>query len=207
MLSWTGLLTSFALAWSTGVLAAKTPENYALDPVHTRVAFQVSHAGFSNPVGSFSGSHGHLAFDAEDWSTATVDVTVPVTSLNLGDADWQKRILDRTFFDAKKFPEAHFVSTRVEKTGDHTGQVHGELTLHGITRPVTLAVTLNALKRHPLTLRRTVGFSATATIHRKDFGMDAWPNVVGDEIRLIIEAEAIRSDRRADDQEPAHADP
>lgn len=191
-----------SLALALAVLAA-TPalariEHYALDPVHTRIAFQVSHAGFSNPIGTFAGSTGSLDFDEHDWSSAKLDARIPIASLNLGDSNWQKKILDRTFFDASKFPEAHFLSTRVQSTGPKTARVTGKLTLHGVTRPVTLEATLNALGRHPLTLRRTVGFSATATLSRKDFGMDAWKSLIGDEVRLIIEVEAERA--HADDK-------
>lgn len=168
-------------------------QSYTLDPVHTRVAFQVSHAGLSNPLGSFSGVSGTLQFDDQDWAGAHVEVRIPIASLNLGDAHWQRKILDRTFFDAGKFPEARFVSTRIEASGEHGATVTGELTLHGVTAPLTLQVTLNALKRHPLTLKKTAGFSATGTLSRKAFGIDAWKNLVGDEVKLIIEAEATRS--------------
>lgn len=200
-LSWSLLLTLFAAAPQ---LRAAT-ETYAIDPVHTRVGFQVSHAGFSNPLGSFSGSHGQLDFDADDWTTAKVDVIVPITTLDLGDANWDKKILDPTFFNAKKFPEARFVSTQVEKTGETTARITGELTLLGQVHPVILNATFNALKRHPLTLRRTVGFSATATLSRAAFGMDAWKNLVGDEVRVIIELEATR--QRSETKESDHADP
>jgi polyisoprenoid-binding protein YceI len=189
-----------ALLWLAlaPALAAAEEAVYALDPVHTRVAFQVSHAGFSQPVGSFSKVEGQLRFDPDDWSGAQLSVRIPVATLNLGDEDWQQKILDRTFFDARRFPQASFVSTRVESSGPNTATVTGELSLHGVTRPLTLQVTLNALKRHPLTRKRTAGFSATGTLRRSEFGMDAWKNVVGDEVRLIIEAEAIR-DKGGDD--------
>ena len=186
-------------------VAAKT-EEFQLDPVHTRVAFQISHAGFSNPIGTFSGSTGTLRFDEDDWLSAQLEVQVPIATLDLGDARWQEKILDSTFFDSTKYPEARFVSTRVERTGERTAQVTGELTLRGVTRPATLAVTLNALKRHPLTFKRTAGFSATATLSRKDFGMDAWSSLVGDEVRLIIEAEAVRGEKKTDSEpEPGSA--
>jgi polyisoprenoid-binding protein YceI len=173
-------------------------ENFELDPVHTRVAFQISHAGFSNPIGTFSGTTGTLSFDPDDWSSAQLSVHIPIATLNLGDVDWQEKILDPTFFNAKEFPEASFVSTRVESTGENTAQVTGDLTLHGVTQPVTLTVTLNALKRHPLTFKKTAGFSATATLSRKAFGMTAWSSLVGDDVHLIIEAEAHRSKEPAD---------
>jgi polyisoprenoid-binding protein YceI len=183
---------------SSPMPAAAKMEDFALDPVHTRVAFQVSHAGLSNPIGTFSGTTGTLSFDEDDWTTAQLTVKLAITTLDLGDANWQERILDPTFFNSAKFPEARFVSSKVERTGEHTAQVTGELTMHGVTHPITLAVTLNALKRHPLTFKRTAGFSATATLSRKDFGMDAWSSLVGDEVRLIIEAEAAPGGKQAD---------
>lgn len=167
-------------------------EQYRLDPVHTRVAFQVSHAGFSNPVGSFSGVQGELRFDPDDWSSASLEARIPLATLALGDEDWQKRILDPTFFDATRYPSATFRSLRVERIDDTHGRLHGELSLHGKTQPVSLDFVFNALKRHPLTFRRTAGFSATGTFKRSDFGIDAWKTLVGDEVKLIIEVEATR---------------
>jgi polyisoprenoid-binding protein YceI len=167
-------------------------ERFAIDPVHTRVAFQVSHAGFSWPVGSFSRVGGVLDFDPADWSKAHVEVRIPIATLQLGDEQWQGKILDPTFFDSKKFPEAIFVSTNVDAKGRDEADVTGELTLHGVTKPVTLHVRLNKLARHPLTFRQTAGFSATGTLSRKDFGMDNWSKVVGDEVRLVLEVEATR---------------
>ena len=192
-----GLFLPLVLLLAAGPVRA---ERFAIDPVHTRIAFQANHAGFSWPVGSFSGASGVLDFDRADWTHAHVEVKFPVASLQLGDADWQGKILDPTFFDAKQFPEARFVSTKVEPTGTDTADVSGELSLHGVTRPVLLHVKLNALARHPMTFRRTAGFSATGTLSRKDFGMDHWAKVVGDEVRLILEVEATR-DRDAGEEE------
>jgi polyisoprenoid-binding protein YceI len=201
-----GLLLARALGLAQGAPARAANQSYALDPVHTRVAFQVSHAGFSNPLGSFSGASGRLEFDPEDWASAQLDVRLPIATLNLGDAKWQQKILDRTFFDAGKFPDAHFVSRKVESTGGQTARVTGDLTLHGVTAPLTLQVTFNALKRHPLTRKKTVGFSATGTLSRKAFGIDAWQHLVGDEVRLIIELEATRTrDDAPDPTEPPDA--
>ena len=176
----------------TGNVQAR-PESFDIDPVHTRVAFMVSHSGFSNPIGAFSGSTGQLKFDEEDWSQASVSVNIPLMSLNLGDANWQEKILDSTFFDVKKFPTATFVSQRIEKLTDNTGVAHGVLSIRGVEQPVSLDFTLNALKRHPLNFKKTIGFSATAILSRKAFGIDAWPNLIGDEVKIIIELEATRS--------------
>ena len=187
-----GFFLPAVLALALAAPGLAQAERFAIDPVHTRVAFQVSHAGFSSPVGTFSRPSGVLDFDENDWSQAHVDVRIPVGTLQLGDEQWQGKILDATFFDAKKFPEAHFVSTKVEPKGDDEADITGELTLHGVTKAVTLHARLNKLARHPLTFRRTAGFSATGTLSRKDFGIDSWEKVVGDEVRLILEVEATR---------------
>ncbi|KAF1711264.1 hypothetical protein CSC70_04935 [Pseudoxanthomonas kalamensis DSM 18571] len=196
------LLLSFGFA---SIAAHAEPVRYALDPVHTRVMFAVQHAGFSHALGTISGSRGELWFDPDDWSTARVVVEVPLQRADLGDADWNHAVLARNLLDAEGFPVARFVSTRIEPVDASTANVHGELTLRGATREATLTVTLNALKRHPLPpFRRTAGFSATATLLRSDYGIDAWKSVIGDEVELRIEAEAVR-DRNGDDAEQTPA--
>ncbi|KAB7772165.1 YceI family protein [Xanthomonas maliensis] len=190
------VLPALALA-SAAAMAA--PARYTLDPVHTRVLFAVEHAGFSKALGTVSGSTGTVVFDPEDWAASRLDVTVPLQRVDLGDPKWNQATLARNLLDAERFPEARFVSTQVQPTGDNHARVTGTLTLHGVSRPVTLDVTLNALKRHPMPpFRRTVGFSATATLSRAEFGVDAWKSMIGDTVELRIEAEAVR-EGRADD--------
>jgi len=190
-------LYAYAFLLPAGLLLASDVqaqlESFDIDPIHTRVAFMVSHAGFSNPIGTFSGSTGQLQFDENDWSQSSVSVSIPLASLNLGDSNWQEKILDSTFFNVKKFPTATFVSQGIEKLSGNTGIAQGTLTIHGISQPINLNFTLNALKRHPLNFKKTVGFSATATLSRKALGIDAWSNLIGDEVKIIIELEATRS--------------
>ena len=185
-------------------------EDYAIDPVHTRIVLAVGHAGFSQALGAVSGSTGTLRFDPQDWRTARLEVSVPITRVDFGDADWNRAVLAGNLLDAKRFPVAHFVSTRVEPLDDRHAAVFGTLTLHGVSREVKLDVTFNQLKRHPLPpFRRTAGFSATATLSRADFGIDAWKSVIGDEVHLRIEAEATRSrdnDNAPDDASDSPAD-
>jgi polyisoprenoid-binding protein YceI len=195
-----GVFLPGVLALALAAAGPARAERFAIDPVHTRVAFQVSHAGFSSPVATFSKVSGVLEFDKEDWSKARVEVRIPIDTLDLGDEKWQGKILDATFFDAKKFPEAHFVSTKVEAKGANEAEVTGDLTLHGVTQPVVLQVKLNQLARHPLTFRRTAGFSATGTLSRKAFGIDNWAKVVGDKVKLILEVEATRDKEAGDGQ-------
>ena len=183
--------------------ASAATETFDIDPVHTRVAFLVSHAGFSNAIGTFSGSTGQLQFDEKDWSQSSITVSIPVASLNLGDEDWQKKILDGTFFDVGKYAKASFVSQRVEKISDTNGIAHGVLTIRNISQPVSLDFSLNSLKRHPLNFKRTIGFSATAKISRKAFGMDAWSTLIGDDVKIMIELEAAKA-KSVTNLEPAN---
>ena len=200
-----------ALLLSMGMPAAQAASAaYELDPVHTRVMVAVEHAGFSKAIGTVSGSSGRLQFDPDDWSAAKLEVSVPLQRLDLGDEKWNKAVLAGNLLDTERFPTADFISTRIEPIDPQHASVYGTLTLHGVSREVKLEVTLNALKRHPLPpFRRTAGFSATATLSRADFGIDAWKSVIGDnvELRLEVEATRTRKDDENDDEDPATPTP
>ncbi len=195
--------------------AQAEPADYRLDPVHTRVLLAVEHAGFSKALGTVSGSTGTLRFDPDDWSSARLEVSVPLQNLDLGDRKWNEATLARNLLDAENFPTATFVSTRIEPLGPDRASVIGTLTLRGVAKEIAMDVTLNALKRHPLPpFRRTAGFSATAVLSRAEFGIDAWKSMIGDRVELRMEVEATRT-RQGDadddtdektDAEPAPAD-
>ena len=191
-----------ALAPPAGPALAQS-QHYELDPVHTRVLFAVGHAGFSQALGTISGSSGELVFDPSDWRSARIAVDVPLARLDLGDADWNAAALGRRLLRAETYPVARFVSASVTPRDAEHAQVCGDLSLHGMTAPLCLDVTLNALERHPMPpFRQTVGFSAKGSLDRKAFGIDAWEGVIGDTVELRIEAEAIR---RRDDAPDAGA--
>lgn len=174
--------------------AAKDAPTWALDPVHTRVMFAVSHAGFSQAMGTISGSRGSLQFDPDDWGRTRLDATVPLQRLDLGDEAWNEATLARRLLDAQSHPYARFSSDSAVATRPGQALVCGDLSLHGITRPLCMTVTVNAIKRHPMPpFRRTAGFSATAVLSRSDYGIDAWSSIIGDEVTIRIEAEAVRS--------------
>lgn len=176
----------------TDVEAAE-PIRYTLDPVHTRIALTVDHAGFSKAIGTVSGSTGILIFDPDDWQGAELKAQIPMARIDFGDARWNKAVLAGNLLDADNHPAAEFVSTRIEPIAPDRASVHGTLTLHGVSHEVVLDAKLNAAKRHPLPpFRRTIGFSATTSISRTAFGIDAWPSVIGDTIELRIEVEAVR---------------
>ena len=176
--------------------AIARPASYTLDPVHTRVLFAVSHAGFSHALGTVSGSTGTLLFDPDDWTTAQLQVSIPIAQFDLGDAKWNHAASAHNLLDVQAHPVATFASTRIEPKDPTHAVVCGTLQLRGVEHEVCLDVTLNQLKRHPMPpFHRTAGFSVTATLSRKDFGMTTWPNVIGDDVELRIEAEAVRSGR------------
>lgn len=185
-------------------LALAADARYQLDPVHTRVLFAIEHAGFSSALGTISGSEGVLYFDPANWEDARLDVSIPMSRLDLGDGKWNDAALARNLLDGKRYPDARFLSTHVQPIDDRHARVTGLLTLRGVTGEIVLDVTLNALKRHPMPpFRRTAGFSATATLSRRAFGISAWPSMIGDEVQLRIEAEAVRARGGEDAQDPA----
>ena len=185
---------------------AGEPARYAFDPVHTRVMFAIDHAGFSKAIGTISGSQGSLHFDVEDWASARLDVVVPMHRLDMGDSGWSASVFAPRFLDVKRHPQARFVATDgLQRQLANRGRACGQLTLHGVTRPLCLDVVLNKAGRYPLPpFRRTIGFSATATLKRSDYGMTSWQSLVGDDIELRIEAELFRQD--GEDLQPAQPD-
>lgn len=202
--------SALAVLLALPALARAQALHYELDPVHTRVMFAVSHAGFSSAIGTVSGSTGRLVFDPSDWTSAQVEARVPLSRIDLGEPGWNRAALGAALLDAADHPDASFVSSRVEPVDARHATLHGTLTLRGVAREVKLDLVFNAAKRHPMPpFRRTAGFSATGKIRRSDFGMTAWQGVIGDEVELRIEAEATRADAadRGDAASPDDANP
>ena len=189
-------LALLALAlWLPAVSAQARSHDYQIDPVHSRIVVRAEHLGFSKAQGTLSGPTGWLRFDPKDLASAQVEVTLDLSRVDFGDAKWNQKLAGRTWLDQSKHPQARFVSERIEPIDNKRFVVHGQLSFRGQTRPVQLDVTFNRLARHPLTLKRTAGFSATATLSRAAFEMDAWKSMVSDEIELLIEVEALRKRR------------
>lgn len=188
-----GCCLAFALTLPSIVIAA--PRDYRIDPVHSRVVFAVDHAGFARALGTLSAPRGWLRVDDESWNQAAVEVEVDLDRVDLGDEKWNQRMARRDFFHLARHPTARFTSRKVTAIDAEHARVEGDLELRGQTRPLTLEITRGGIGRHPLTLRRTVGFSARAELKRSDFGMVAWKSLVGDAVDLRIEVEATREHR------------
>lgn len=180
-----------AIALLAGQPAFATATSYELDPSHTEVRFSWNHFGYSNPSGSFNELKGTLVFDDADPASSSITVTIPVASLNTRVADLDAHLQRDDFLDVAQFPDITFNSTTVEPgTGDNAYRIHGDLTIHGVTRSVTLDATLNKRGEHPMTKAPTIGFDATTIIKRSDFGVGKYAPMVSDELKVSITLEA-----------------
>ena len=182
------LATALLLAAGSATAA---PVRYDLDPNHTRIDFSWTHFGFSHPMGRFDRFEGDFRFDPADPTQSSVTVTILVDSIDTGVAKLDAHLKTDEFFDVARYPTATFKSTRVERSGEHDLKVTGDLTLHGVTRPVVLDVVVNKIGQHPMAGRAAAGFDASATIRRSDFGISNYVPNVSDEIRLSISTEAM----------------
>lgn len=174
-------------------MATAAPVTYAFDTVHSRVSFHVSHLGFSHSLGQLVISPGSFVFDTDDWSKGAVTATMAADSLSFGDAKWDTHVKSADFLDAAKFPTIAFTATQVTKTGENTGTLTGDLTLHGVTKSVTLALRLNRTGQHPMRKVPAIGFTATGTVKRSEFGVAAYVPMVGDDLEVRIEVEAAQA--------------
>ena len=159
---------------------------YAVDPNHTQVGWRVSHMGFSNYAGGFSDVSGSLTLDPKNPAAAKLSVKIPVTSVTTTSDKLTGELKGDQWLDAGKFPEMTFVSTKVTPAGKDHAKVTGDLTLHGVTKPVTLDVTLVGAGTNPLNKKTTVGFEATGTVKRSEFGVKTYVPLIGDELHLTI---------------------
>ncbi|WCS24101.1 YceI family protein [Methylobacterium sp. NMS14P] len=159
---------------------------YAVDPGHTQVGWRVSHMGFSNYAGGFSDVSGTLELQPKNPASAKLSVKIPVASVTTTSAKLTDELKGDQWLDAAKFPDMTFVSTKVAPEGKDRAKVTGNLTLHGVTKPVTLDVTLVGAGVNPLSKKVTVGFEATGTLKRSEFGVKTYVPLIGDELHLTI---------------------
>lgn len=181
-------LFAIALLLSAGSAVA-TPAPYTLDPGHTQVVASWSHFGFSHPAARFHDVTSDFQFDAEDPTKSSIVVTIPIDSIDSGVPKLDEHLKGPDFFDAKQFPTAVFKSERVERSGANGLKVSGHFTLHGVTRPLVLDVTINKIGEHPMG-GLAAGFDAKATIKRSDFGITKYLPNVSDEIAIAITTES-----------------
>lgn len=171
--------------------AVAAPVSYQIDANHTDVIAGWSHFGFSHPTARFGQVDGVIVYDADNVGQSSVKVTIPLSGIDSGVPDLDEHLRSGDFFDAEKFPTITFNSNKVEAAGDNKLRVAGDLTVHGVTKPVVLDVTLNKTGDHPLGKRAAIGFDASTTIKRSDFGIAKYVPNVSDDITIRITTEAM----------------
>ena len=180
------LAAALALA-ATGTATAAT---YKIDPRHTQVFFTYAHNQYSNLSGRLNEVEGTLEFDPAKPEASSIRLELPLSSLSTGVPGLDDHMRSADFFDAEKFPKASFRSTGVKVKDATHFELAGELTIKGVTRPATFAVTVNHTGENPRRKTPMAGFDATATIKRSEFGVDNMLGVTGDEVQLRISMEA-----------------
>ena len=167
------------------------PVTYTIVSKISRVNFNLEHQGFIQLFGTLKIAPGSLVFDNEDWSKSSVVVDMPTKKLDMGDALWNGQIRgDESWAALFKAPNIRFRSTRVERQDDTHGTMAGDLTIGAITKPVLLQMRVNKIGRNEISEKSSIGVSATTTIKRSQFGLDAYADLVGDELAVQIQLEA-----------------
>lgn len=168
--------------------AAVQAGEYGVEPYHTRISFSVSHMGFNDWFGDLTDASGSLTLDPHRATASHVDITLPMASISTTNTKLDGELKSADWFDAERYPTIHFVSTKVVKTSARTAKIAGDLTLHGVTRPVVLDAQFIGAGINPLSKAYTVGFHATTKIKRSDFGVKAYVPVIGDDVQIRISA-------------------
>ena len=190
MFRFTILLSAlFLIVNSYQVLAA--PENYTLDPTHTYLHFGISHLGFSTLHGRFDQTSGHFTINNAA-KTASVKVNIEAASINTGLEKRDDHLRSPDFMNAVEFPIVAYESTAVTFVGDNPSVIEGNLTLLGVTKPVTLTIKAFKCGTNPMNKRAMCGMDAVGSLKRSEFGMTYALPGVGDELKLTIEAEGYK---------------
>lgn len=171
-------------------LAFASADKYVFDKSHTHIIFFINHMGYSNTIGRIREYDGYFTFDEQNPAKSSIDVTLKPASVDTSVPALDKAICSDKFFNVTKFPTMHFKSTAVNVTGKDTGDITGDFTMLGVTKPATLHVKLNKVGLNNFTNNYTAGFTADAVLRRSDFGMNAYIPLVGDDVRIHIEVEA-----------------
>ena len=162
--------------------------SYTIDSSHTLVRFSLDHLGFNDYFGTLPGATGSLVLNPAKIAQTKLDVSLPVAQLSTTNAKLDGELTSPDWFDAAQYPTIRFVSQTVTQTGPRTARIAGTLTMHGVSKPVTLDATFGGAGINPLSKTYTVGFKATGTIKRSDFGVSKYLPLVGDAVTLSITA-------------------
>ncbi len=192
----TALLFAVALAATPALAAGPTTDlakveggHFVVDKNHAKIIFSTTHFGFSTYYGLFTDFDAKLDFDPKMPTASKLAVTVRMNGIDTTNPKLDNHLKSAEFFDVAHYPTATFKSTKIEVTGPTTGRITGELTLHGVTKPVVLDTTFNGGGINPMTKAYVVGFNATGVVKRSEFGISTYVPVVGDDVKLTISGE------------------
>lgn len=178
-----------AVALASSVTLA-APVDYKIDPTHTATVFSWNHFGFSTPSANFSDIQGVIKVDNAKPANSSVNVTIPLSSVNTNVPALDKEFQEEAWFNAAKYPNITFKSTKVETKDKKHFKITGDLTVKGVTKPVVLDAVLNKQGEHPMAKVPAIGFNATTSFKRSDFGLGNYVPNVGDKITVNITTEA-----------------
>ena len=184
-------LVSALIFTVTASAAFAAPETYVVDGSHTYPRFSYSHLGFSTQLSRFNTTTGKVVFDKAA-KTGSVDIEIDAKSVDTGSTLFNQHIQGEDFLDTAKYPKAIFKSTNVMFEGDKPAKIEGNLTIKGVTKPVTLTVTSFQAMPHPMQKKAAIGANAYTTIKRSEFNAGKYAPNVGDEVRIDIAIEAIK---------------
>ncbi len=167
--------------------AAKVePGRYAVEPAHTQVEFSVFHMGFTPYYGRLTDASGTLVLSPGTPADSKLDVAIPADTISTTSSKLNDELKSEQWFDVQRYPQITFHSTRVTPSGDASATVVGDLTMHGVTRPVTLDVRFVGAGTNPLDSKYTVGFRATGQLNRSEFGVQAYVPLIGDAVEITL---------------------
>ncbi|CAE6744889.1 YceI family protein [Paraburkholderia haematera] len=166
---------------------------YDLDPDHCSITFDIDHFKYSRFTMRFDRKQGQLDWTEGGLDKSSATITIDAASIDTNVPLLDKMVKSASMLDVARYPEVRFVSTRFERTGESRGTLSGDLTIHGVTQPVTLDVTFNGFAPDPLTKKDTLGFSADGHFSRARFGLATWYPAVGDDIHVRVQAEFVKT--------------
>jgi|CXWL01.1.fsa_nt_gi polyisoprenoid-binding protein YceI len=189
-----------ALATTSFTLPAFAADKYEFDKSHTKILFYINHLGYSETIGEFTDYDGNFTFDQKKPEESSIDVTLKPSGIRTSSTKLDSELQGEKFFKSDQFPTIKFVSEKVTRTGDNTGEVDGIATMLGVSKPTKLKVRFNKADYHPFTKNFVAGFSASATLKRSDFGMKEYLPLVGDEVRIEVQTEGVNIDRKKQEE-------
>lgn len=175
------------------VATAISPGKYELDETHAYLSFSYSHMGLSNPQLHFQDFDAELELDGNNMAASDVRIRIDAASIDSGVAELDQELRGADFFDVANHPSIEFSSSAYEELSEDTGELRGNLTVMGTTRPVTLDVTINSAAMNRMVRKEMIGFSAVGTIRRSEFGLSAYDQFVSDELKLNVQVEFVRA--------------